>query len=213
MNTLSPSPNLTESGYGGEGLQIASSGIENTQALQSEGRIVGELIKSRADRLTKIRQNARKMSGVSNEHNVLPDTRRTTAGRAVTTSEEWKCPKIQMDVVNRPKASLSPLQEWEGYVTDVTNSHAIVNLLDITAGETRANDRAEIPLEEFAESDIPKLSPGRVLRWVIGYQRSPSGTKMRVSQIVVRDLPRWTARELREAKAEAVSLSQFFAKE
>ena len=33
------------------------------------------------------------------------------------------------------------------------------------------------------------MRPGSVFRWVIGYERSPAGTKKRVSHIVFRDLP------------------------
>ena len=85
----------------------------------------------------------------------------------------------------------------------------MANLVNLTAGSTYPKERAEIPLEEFSEEDIPKLSPGRVFRWAIGYQRQPTGTKMRISNIVVRDLPRWSQREIEEAEQEAQELHEF----
>jgi hypothetical protein len=103
-----------------------------------------------------------------------------------------------------------PLQEWEGYVVAVYKSHILANLVDLTNDDERPGEQAEIPLEEFSEDDVPKLSVGRVFRWAIGYQRLPSGTKMRVSQFVVRELPQWTRRELMEAEKEAAELAQFF---
>ena len=47
------------------------------------------------------------------------------------------------------------------------------------------------------------------LRWVIGYERSASGTKRRVSQIVFRNLPRMTAADFEEGRkwAERVARS------
>ena len=39
-----------------------------------------------------------------------------------------------------------------------------------------------------------------IFRWVIGYERSASGTKKRVSQIVFRDLPRLTRADVREGR-------------
>jgi hypothetical protein len=118
-------------------------------------------------------------------------------------------PKIQRQVFSRPLAFFTPLQEWEGYVVAVTPTHVVANLVDITAEGRRPSERAEIPLTEFADEDIPKLTAGKVFRWAIGYQRLSTGTKMRGSQIVVRDLPIWTTRELTAAKKEAEDLHRF----
>jgi hypothetical protein len=106
-------------------------------------------------------------------------------------------------------ATFSPIQEWEGYVRSVGKGHFVADLIDLTAGGTKVSQQAEIPLEELSESDAAKLIPGSIFRWAIGYQRTRAGTKMRTSQIVFRDLPRWTKRDLLEAKAEAEELAQF----
>jgi hypothetical protein len=120
-------------------------------------------------------------------------------------------PPIVREVRRAP--TFSPLQEWEGYVTEVTQTHMIANLVSISeklSGRTSADLRAEIPLEELSDDDVRKVAPGRVFRWAIGYQRTPQGTKMRGSQIVFRDLPQWTSRELAAAATEAGHLHEFF---
>jgi hypothetical protein len=119
-------------------------------------------------------------------------------------------PRIKLAPLRRVRPAFVTLQEWEGYVVAVSNSHVLANLIDLTSGAERPGEQAEIPLEEFSENDVPKLSVGRVFRWAIGYQRLPGGTKMRVSQFVVRELPQWTRRELIEAKKEAAELAEFF---
>jgi hypothetical protein len=106
------------------------------------------------------------------------------------------------------------LQEWEGYVAAVHDSYFVAILTNLTAGATRAEEEAEIPLKELREGDLEKVKAGRIFRWVIGYQRKLGtkglGTKRRISDIVFRELPRWTAREVGEAKSEAADLVNFF---
>jgi hypothetical protein len=121
----------------------------------------------------------------------------------------FRTPAFHLDAVRRPRATFTALQEWEGYVICVTESHVLANLVDLTSNSTRPDEQAEIPLQEFSEQDIPKLSAGKVFRWAIGYQRQPAGTKMRLSNIVVRDLPQWSKGEIAEAKDEARDLHEF----
>ena len=44
------------------------------------------------------------------------------------------------------------------------------------------------------------MAVGSIFRWVIGYERTPEGTRKRVSQIVFRDLPRMTESDLRAGR-------------
>ncbi len=115
--------------------------------------------------------------------------------------------------LNRRPATFSALQEWEGYVVAVTDTHMIANLVNLTAGSTRATEQAEFPLEELNDDDLNRLRLGSLFRWAIGYHRTPSGTKMRVSQIVFRELPQWTARELGDARKEAAAMGEFLRSE
>ena len=106
-------------------------------------------------------------------------------------------------------ATLHALQEWEGYVVEIGEDEFVARLVDLTAGMSYETDEATIPMEEISEHDAEKMSEGDIFRWVIGYERSASGTKRRVSQIVFRDLPRMTAADFEEGRkwAERVARS------
>ena len=97
-------------------------------------------------------------------------------------------------------ATLHALQEWEGYVVEITGDTLDARLVDLTVGSTHEEEEAVIPLAELSEQDLATVRVGSIFRWVIGYERSPAGTKKRVSQIVFRDLPRITERDLQEGK-------------
>ena len=99
-----------------------------------------------------------------------------------------------------PRAVLHALQEWEGYVVELGSGEFAARLVDLTAGSSHEQEEAIIPLDEVSESDAAKMAVGSIFRWVIGYERSPAGTKRRVSQIWFRDLPRITERDFREGR-------------
>ncbi len=108
--------------------------------------------------------------------------------------------------------SLHALQEWEGYVTEINDSEFVANLLDITAGDTFAGEEVVIPLDEISEADVARMRTGSIFRWVIGYERAPSGSKRRVSQIVFRNLPAFTRKDLQEAEEWAAKMMSVFEK-
>ena len=96
-----------------------------------------------------------------------------------------------------PTASFHALQEWEGYVVETRATDFVAHLTDLTAGASHEREEAIIPLSELSDHDAARMTTGSVFRWVIGYERSPAGTKKRVSQIVLRDLPAMTEADLR----------------
>lgn len=106
-------------------------------------------------------------------------------------------------------ATLHPLQEWEGYVVGISNSEFVAHLIDITSGDsTSVKEEAVIPMEEISEYDEKKMHVGSIFRWVIGYERSVSGTRRRVSQIVFRDLPVVTKSDLEQSDEWARKTAQ-----
>ena len=119
--------------------------------------------------------------------------------------------------VSLPKTlvpSLHALQEWEGYVLESREGEFSARLLDLTA-DALANqpgrmpeEEAIIPHSEISDYDLDRLRPGSVFRWVIGYERSVSGTKRRVSQIVFRDLPAMTKQDRTEGSEWARKIAQ-----
>ncbi len=103
----------------------------------------------------------------------------------------------------KARPSLHALQEWEGYVTEIGENEFVARLTDLTANARVEGEEAVIPLEEISDDDAAKLRLGGIFRWVIGYERSGTGTKRRVSQIVFRDLPVVTKSDVREGEAWA----------
>jgi hypothetical protein len=176
---------------------------------RTESEFVAALTKNWSERKAEERFRSPRLSAVENREAGGKQQTEAPTEKAVPS---FSIPRFQISALTRPRATFVPLQEWEGYVVALNSSHVVANLVDLTNDAQRPDEQADIPLEEFSEDDAKKLSVGRVFRWAIGYQRLPSGTKMRVSQFVVRDLPQWTRRELNEAKREAADLADFFNK-
>lgn len=110
-----------------------------------------------------------------------------------------------------PTTTLHPLQEWEGYVVEVGKTDFVARLIDLTAGAEHEEAEAIIPLVEISDDDVARMREGSIFRWVIGYARSVTGTKKRVSQIVFRDLPAITEADLRDARAWAADMARALA--
>lgn len=110
----------------------------------------------------------------------------------------------------RPAATLHPVQEWEGYVVDIGDTDFTARLIDLTEGASYEEEEAVIPLIELSDNDRMKMQNGSFFRWVIGYERSPAGTRKRVSQIVFRDLPAVTESDRRAGQAWAREIMQAF---
>lgn len=102
------------------------------------------------------------------------------------------------------------LQEWEGHVVSIEKDAFVARLVDLTAGMQYESEEATIPLKELSDTDIAKMDIGSIFHWVIGYERSPEGSRKRVSQIVFRDLPRMTEDDLRAGKEWASKIARAF---
>jgi hypothetical protein len=113
---------------------------------------------------------------------------------------------IYRQVLKPPKPTLYTLQEWEGYVVEITEDSFTARLVDITAGGELPDEEADFPISDLSEHDFKLLKPGAVFRWVIGYEKSRTGNKKRFSQLVFRDLPQWTKQELEEIEAHAKTI-------
>ena len=108
-------------------------------------------------------------------------------------------------------ATLTALQEWEGYVEEICATELVARLIDLTAGNSHETEEVTIPLAEIAPRDVANLEVGSIFRWVIGYEHSPEGTRKRVSQIVFRDLPRMTDTDIQDARTWANKIMESFA--
>ena len=139
------------------------------------------------------------------EHPVTSSKLETTTSTSQHGHEDV-CPPLlpeQKPLLSR-STGLVALQEWEGYVIEIGEDVFVSRLWDITAGAKREEEEATIPFDEISDEDKGKMRLGSIFRWVIGYQRSVSGTKRRVSEIVFRDLPVVTQADWDEAEEWAV---------
>ncbi len=93
---------------------------------------------------------------------------------------------------------------------EINGDEFVAGLVDLTPNSSREEEEAIIPLTEIADGDAAALSVGSIFRWVIGYERSRSGTKRRVSQIVFRDPPRITDRDLQQGREWARKIRRAF---
>ena len=117
-------------------------------------------------------------------------------------------PRLNPEAWTSPSISFHALQEWEGYVLEENGEAFTARLRDLTAGSSQESEEAVIPLAEISDDDQRRLRPGGIFRWVIGYERSGSGTKRRVSQIVFRDLPAMTGQDMLDGQEWAESVSR-----
>jgi hypothetical protein len=102
---------------------------------------------------------------------------------------------------------LTPLQEWEGVVLEVSVEGFLARISD--ASGDHEDEEVELSSEEVSEIDRPLVEPGAIFYWTIGYrQRLPIGTRERVSRLRFRRLPAWTKRELEEARDRAAELAR-----
>lgn len=124
--------------------------------------------------------------------------------------------KIIDKIVSLPKFKTLPslretpfarLQEWEGYVQNVSDNEFTASLFDITNKRDIEDEEADFSIDDLTEDDKKLLKPGAVFRWLIGY-RSIGGTKERSSKIVFRRLPQWTDSDFEAAEKKA----DFFAR-
>jgi hypothetical protein len=104
------------------------------------------------------------------------------------------------------RASFEALNEWEGYVTSITDRDFTAHLLDLTAGSQSETDLATFCIDDVSKDDRELLEVGAIFRWSLGYERKVGGTVRKVSSLVFRRLPIWTARELSESRERARSV-------
>jgi hypothetical protein len=189
-----------------EGLPVKPVRTERTFTVQDLPKLSAESIQSRIDHL--MRREADSATPPDSEVSSTASTDETVSVASIKLDELLNVRKAPEPLFFT--STFAPVQEWEGYVRAIGPESISADLVDMTANERKITEVAEIPLDELSDNDRAKLRLGGIFRWSIGYQRTPRGTKMRVSNIVFRDLPRWTDKDLREAKEKASKLREYF---
>jgi hypothetical protein len=103
-------------------------------------------------------------------------------------------------------SSLTPSQEWEGYVESIGRETFTINLTNVRDTSGSITDQAEFELRELPENDQKRLEIGSVVRWIVGFERLSNDTRQRVSRIHLRRLPVFSRRDYDEAFEDAGSL-------
>ena len=93
--------------------------------------------------------------------------------------------------------SFFPKQEWAGRVTAIDSATFDARLRNMTDG---GREVATIDLEEVSPEDRAQMRIGSLFHWVMGYERSASGTRSNVSRIVFLDAPSLTRRDLERGR-------------
>jgi hypothetical protein len=108
-----------------------------------------------------------------------------------------------------PRSSFEPIQEWEGYVLEVTESNFLARLLDLTSSKSIEHEEVCFSFDDVSsEDDLPLISVGSIFRWSVGYERRVSGSRHKISSVVFRRLPIWGVAEIEKAKAKAKSVAE-----
>ena len=135
-------------------------------------------------------------------------TAASTSTLIATKNSEPDVNILPVDLAHRLEASepfivsFRPLQEWEGYVVAIEADSFVARLVDITAGEQVEGEEVSLPLNDLTSQERSDIRVGSVLRWAIGYQITRGGQRKRASQIVFRQLPRWSKRDLDQAELQ-----------
>jgi hypothetical protein len=102
-------------------------------------------------------------------------------------------------------SSFKLIQEWEGYVQEIDENNSVFTaaLLDITENQKYPTEEADFKFRDVNDFDRHFLRPGAAFRWIIGYYKSESGTKRKVSELVFRRKPFFDDSSLKKADKKA----------
>jgi len=103
--------------------------------------------------------------------------------------------------------TFSPMQEWEGYVTEIFAESFSAYLIDKTAEKSIAEELMEFSISDLSEDNKDLLKVGAIFRWAIGYQKQ-HGSKRKVSEVVFRRMPAITKRDIKHAESRVDAITE-----
>lgn len=156
---------------------------------------------SEGERITRWRQRDARRREAESTNQSKEDT---GTRRSFSPAKELEVTRLNAAAI-RPAPREIPLQEWEGRVLRLEGRFLFARLVDITAGDKDETEEVQLPIDDVTEADQKLLKPGAVFRWVLGYSYA-NGRKERFARVVIRRLPVWTEKEMREADTEADEL-------
>lgn len=103
-----------------------------------------------------------------------------------------------------------PLQEWEGYVTEVREGEFDARLTDLTAKSPVETEEATIPMDSLSPEDRNEVQQGALFRWTIGDRYSLGGSRKLVSEFTFRDFPVMTEEDNKRGQSWAKKIRKAF---
>ena len=109
------------------------------------------------------------------------------------------------------KGDFRLLQMWEGCVLsiDVDHNEFTVQISD-KMNKDLPDEQLTLSIDEISPNDLVLLKEGAVFYWSIGYADYPGRPRTRESRIRFRRLPKWTNRELQNARERGAELAGIF---
>ena len=93
--------------------------------------------------------------------------------------------------------------EWLGFVIDIKGKTIHLDLKDKFDTSKVATDTGKMPIFELSKSDQKKLMVGSIIELTIWIKHLPNGKKEEYLETSVRDAPRITPKQMRQALKRA----------
>jgi len=127
-------------------------------------------------------------------------------------SESIQVPKHAIATpLKKLRGNFRLLQMWEGRVLDIDfEDQEFSVIISDKTNKDFPDEKVSLSIEEVPPNDLHLLQEGAVFYWSIGYADYPGRPRTRESRIRFRRLPKWTNRELKNAKEIGVQLAGIF---
>lgn len=105
--------------------------------------------------------------------------------------------------------SIKIKQSWDGIVVECTDQIITARLKDLTHPKN-PDELVTIPYDKIAESEHALIQEGAIFTWIIWYKINKDKSRKSYSKITFRQLPKWSEKEIDDAKNLAQKYIDFF---
>lgn len=140
--------------------------------------------------------------------NRIYEKEKPTSRKIAESRLEYKV-KIPKFIFPDSLSSSQILAKWEGTVIDVNDSAFYAKLRDLKENTSYVNE-AEFPLEDLQNDDRELLRIGALFYWYVGYMTTSSGTRIKISLLQFKRLPRWQKSKMNKITEKIEKLRKKF---
>lgn len=105
--------------------------------------------------------------------------------------------------IQRRIRTFTPLQEWEGYVTAITDENFVARIASLGDRSEAPEEEATFSLQDLRQSEQKEIEVGSIIRWVVGLERQANDMRQRVSRVHLRRVYGSSPRQIEAARREA----------